>query len=54
MGNNADLIQCLLGPQSPDLKNKNKTSNCNSDENDQDDSRIGFDGRDTDSNSDEN
>ena len=54
MGNKADLIEHLLDPQPSDLKNKNKTSDCNSDENDQDDSRIRFDDPDTDGNSDEN
>ena len=54
MGNKVYLIHCLLNPHLPDFKNNNKTINCNSVENDEDDSRIRFDHVDTDGNSDEN
>jgi len=54
MGNKVNLIQCVLDPPPSDFKNINKTINCNSVENDEDDSSIMFDHVDTHGNSDEN
>ena len=54
MGNQIDLIHCLLDPHPPDFKNNNRTINCISVENDKDKGRIRFHHVDTDGNSDEN
>mgnify|MGYP006156558481 CR=1 FL=1 len=54
MGNQVNLIHCLLDPSPPDFKNNNRTINCSSVENDKDEGRIRFDNVDTDGNSDEN
>ena len=54
MGINVNLIHCLLKPHLSDFKNNNKTIICNIVENDEDDSRIGFDHVDTDGHSNEN
>jgi hypothetical protein len=54
MGTTVDLIHHLLDPCPPDFKNNNRTINCSSVQNDEEEGRIRFEHLDTDGNSDEN